>query len=147
MHWAWAACGYTFYEGNVLCFPVHFSFSRPFISTLVAASISHFLTAALEFPCFSSEQNGSPLFFISRSSSLSVVLVNVDIGDKFSRKKDSALLLFNFSLQKSRRPCVLPPKHAGAWNAKFILAYMKGWTYVGCRKDDFVRTNIFSMHR
>ena len=42
---------YTFYGGNVVCVPVHF-FSLPLIFTLVAASISHFLTSAIKFSCF-----------------------------------------------------------------------------------------------
>ena len=37
---------YAFYGGNV-CVPVHSVFSLPLIFTLVAASISHFLTAAI----------------------------------------------------------------------------------------------------
>ena len=39
---------YTFYGGNVVCVPVHFV-SLPLIFTLVAASNSHFLTAAIKF--------------------------------------------------------------------------------------------------
>ena len=46
-------------------------FSLPLILTLVVASISHFFTAAIKFPCFSSKK-WSSLFLISRSSSLSV---------------------------------------------------------------------------
>ena len=46
-------------------------FSLPLIFTLVAASISHFLTAATKFSCCSSNKKMSPLFFISRSRSLS----------------------------------------------------------------------------
>ena len=37
---------------------------------LVAASISHFVTAATKFSCCSSNKKMSPLFFISRSRSL-----------------------------------------------------------------------------
>ena len=39
--------------------------------TLVAASISHFVTAATKFSCSPSNKKMSPLFFISRSKSLS----------------------------------------------------------------------------
>ena len=42
-------------EENV-CVPVHSVFSLPLIFTLVAASISHFLTAAIEISCFSSSE-------------------------------------------------------------------------------------------
>ena len=41
------------------------------VFTLVNASISHFLTAATNVPCCSSNKKMSPLFLISRSSSLS----------------------------------------------------------------------------
>ena len=43
---------------NVLaCVPVPFLiFSLPLILTLLAASISHFLTAAMKFSCFSSHE-------------------------------------------------------------------------------------------
>ena len=37
---------------------VHFFFSLTFIFTLVAASISHILTAAINFSCFSSNKTG-----------------------------------------------------------------------------------------
>ena len=42
-----------------------------FLLALVAASISHFVTAATKFSCCSSNKKMSPLFFISRSRSLS----------------------------------------------------------------------------
>ena len=57
-------------------------FSKPLMInfTLVAASISHFLTAAIKFSCFSySQRDWSPLCFISRSSFFSVIHINVDI--------------------------------------------------------------------
>ena len=40
-----------------------------FLLALVAASISHFVTAATKFPCCSSDKKISPLFFIARSRS------------------------------------------------------------------------------
>ena len=39
----------AFYGGNVVCVTVHLFFSLSLIFTLVAASISHFLTAAIKF--------------------------------------------------------------------------------------------------
>ena len=45
--------------------------ARFFHLALVAASISHFVTAATKFSCCSSNKKMSPLFFISRSRSLS----------------------------------------------------------------------------
>ena len=53
-----------------------------------AATISHFLTAAMKFPCFSSNEIRLP-------SSFSVVHVRVNINNKV--EKDTTLLLF-FSL-------------------------------------------------
>ena len=53
-------------------FFVHFFFTAAhFHLALVAASISHFVTAVTKFSCCSSNKKMSPLFFISRSRSLS----------------------------------------------------------------------------
>ena len=63
---------YTFFGGNVVRVLVHFFFTAAhFHLALVAASISHFVTAATKFSCCSSNKKMSPLFFISRSRSLS----------------------------------------------------------------------------
>ena len=48
-------------------------FSLPPIFTLVAASISHFLTAAIKLSCYSSNEIGLICFFISGCSSFSVL--------------------------------------------------------------------------
>ena len=40
----------------MVCVPDHFFFSLQLIFTLVAASISHFLTAAIKSSCFSSTE-------------------------------------------------------------------------------------------
>ena len=70
---------YTFYGGSVVSVPVRFSFLLPLIFTLLVASISHFLTAAKNFSCFSrSNEIG---FF-----SFAVIDVNVDIKINFSGK-------------------------------------------------------------
>ena len=55
---------------------VRFCFSLPLIFTLLAASISHCLTAALNFHVFL-PTNSSLLFSITRSSSFSVIHVSV----------------------------------------------------------------------
>ena len=63
---------YTSYGGNVVRVLVHLFFTAThFHLALVAASISHFVTAATKFSCCSSNKKMSPLFFISRSRSLS----------------------------------------------------------------------------
>ena len=55
-----------------VCVLVHFFFTvAHFHLALVASSISHFVTAATKFSCCSSNKKMSPLFFISRSKSLS----------------------------------------------------------------------------
>ena len=61
-------------------------FSLPLIFTLVAASIFYFLTTAIKFSCFSSYEIGLCLFFISRSSSFSVIHVNVKIKNKSNER-------------------------------------------------------------
>ena len=66
---------------------VRFYFSLPLIFALLAASISHFLTAALNFHVFFFQRNSSPLFSITRSSSFSVILVSVNI--KNNAEKDT----------------------------------------------------------
>ena len=63
---------YTFLGGNVVRVLVHVFFTAAhFHFALVAASISHFVTAATKFSCVSSNKKMSPFFFISRSRSLS----------------------------------------------------------------------------
>ena len=54
-----------------------FNFSLPLIFTLLVASISHCLTAALNFMFFFL-QNSSLLFSITRCSSFSVIHVSVN---------------------------------------------------------------------
>ena len=62
---------YTFYGGNVVRVLVHFFFTAAHFHLALVASISHFVTAATKFSCCSSNKKMSPLFFISRSRSLS----------------------------------------------------------------------------
>ena len=62
---------YTFCGANVVCVPVAY-FSLPLIFTLVAASISHFLTAAIEFSRYSSSKIGL-LCFLSLALALSLL--------------------------------------------------------------------------
>ena len=51
-------------------------FLLPLIFTLVAASISHFLTATIKFSCYSSTKLVFFAFFISGSSSFTVIHAN-----------------------------------------------------------------------
>ena len=63
LHVVWGKCH--------TCSRSLFFHCRYFHFALVAASISHFVTAATKFSCCSSNKNMSPLFYISRSSPLS----------------------------------------------------------------------------
>ena len=55
---------YTFFGGNVVRVLVHFFFTAVhFHLALVAASISHFVTADTKFSCSSSNNKMSPLSF------------------------------------------------------------------------------------
>ena len=82
---------YVLTQYFVSCVHVGFYFSLPLIFALLTASISHFLTAALNFHVFL-PTNSSPLFSITRSSSFSVIHVSVYI--KNNAEKDKTLLLF-----------------------------------------------------
>ena len=61
-------------------------FSPPLIFTLVAASISPFSHRRYKIFMFFFQRNWSPLFFISRSNSSSVVHVNVGIEIKLKER-------------------------------------------------------------
>ena len=98
----------------------------PLIFTLLATNIPHFLTAAiLKIWMLFLQRNSSPFFFISRSSSFSVIYVSVEI--KFNQKKNIGIVVV-FSLLKSEWPCDLPPKRTGAWMRKCRLSFMGGRT-------------------
>ena len=56
---------YKFCEGHVVCLPFTLFFSLPLIFTLVAVSISHFLTVDIKFSCFSSTEIRLLCFFTS----------------------------------------------------------------------------------
>ena len=55
---------------------------------LGAASISHFLTATVKFSHYSYDEIGLLCFLISRSSSFSVIHINVDIETKWKERID-----------------------------------------------------------
>ena len=108
-------------------------FSLPLIFTLVAASISHFLTATIKFSCYSSNEIGL-LCFLPLAPALSLKTL------KLSRKKESALLLLFFISKSPGGYAMYRPNARVLEMYNFTQAYMKGWTYV---RTYFVRT-IFS---
>ena len=87
---------------SVFSVHVRFYFSPPLIFTSPAASISHFLTAAMFF----SLRNSSPLFSITCSRSFSVIHVSVNITN--NAEKDKTLLLLFFFFLKVRAAMLKP---------------------------------------
>ena len=69
-------------------------FSLPLIFTLVAEGIFHFLTTAIKFSRFSSNEIGLCLFFIARCSSFSVIRVNVKIKNKSKERIGFVVVVF-----------------------------------------------------
>ena len=113
--------------------------------TLVAASISHFLTAAIKFSCYSLNEIDILCFLSSGSSSFSVIHAEVDF--RIKSKERIGFVVVVFYLWKSRWLRDLLPKRAGTcstWNAKFHPGLHEG---VDVRTDDFLRTKSFWMHR
>ena len=104
---------YTFYGGIAVCaYPIlcllnsflYFLysfcllyFSLPLIFTLLTASISYCLTAALNFHVLIFLQNSSLLFSITCSTRSSFSVIHVSATIKNNVKKDTTLLLFFLS--------------------------------------------------
>ena len=131
---------YKFYGGNVVCVAVPV-FSLPLIFALVAASISHFLTAAITFSPYSSNKIGL-LCFLSLTLALSLLSTSMQTL-KLTRKKESVLLLLFYYLLKSGLLYDLPPKREGSWSTKFHPGLHEG---VDVRTDHFARTKISWIH-
>ena len=102
---------------NVFLFAI-FSLPPWLFFILVAASISHFHTTAIKFPCNPSKVIGLLCFFISRSSSLSVIHVKADIRIK-SKKRVGFVGVVFYHWNSVWLLSALTPKGAGTWNAKF----------------------------
>ena len=117
---------YTFYGGTVVCVPVPF-FSLPLTFTLVAASTSHFLTAAINFHVIlPTNRNWSPfnnLFFIFCPSSFFVIYINVDIKIKL---KERISFVVVFLPLKAWVATQFITKTSGTWNAKFYPSLHEG---------------------
>ena len=75
------------------------------------------------------QRNWSPLFFISRSSSFSVIHVNVEINKAKSKEKSALLLFFISNFRVAMR---FNTETRVYLKCKFHSAYMKG---VDVRRD------------
>ena len=87
---------YVLTRDFVSCFHVFFSFSLPLNFILLAASISHFLTAAMKFSCFSSIEIRLLCF---RSLALALPGFHVSVNIKNNVEKDTTLFFFSLSLK------------------------------------------------
>ena len=95
--------------------------SLPLIFTLGAASISHFLTAAIKFSCYSYDEIGL-LCFLSLASSFSVIHVSLDI--KIKSKEPIGFVVVIFSLKVR---VAMHRRNARVFEMQnFNPAYMKG---------------------
>ena len=74
--------GYSFMEETSHLFLFIFCHCCSFSCTLVATSISYFPTATTKFSCCSSNKKMSPLFFSSRSRSLSPLKPGCHMSEK-----------------------------------------------------------------
>ena len=120
-------------------------FSLPLKFTLVAASISHFLTTAIKLSCYSTNKIGL-LCFLSLALALSLLSTSMKTLE-LSRKKESASLLL-FFISKSPGGYEIYRRNARVPEMQnFTPAYMKGCTYVRTRTDNFLRTKFSWMHR
>ena len=132
---------YTFYGGNVVRVLVHFFFtsahfhlalvaasishfffftSAHFHLALEAASISHFVTATTKFSCCSSNKKMSPLFFSSRSRSLSPLKPGFHMSEKsqtfgdFAFCRPSQILPIYRIIARSQSQ-ILERRHVSLW--------------------------------
>ena len=108
---------YVLTQYFVSCVHFRFYFSLPLIFTLLATSISHYLTATLNFHVFFLQS--SPLLFsITRSSSFFVIHMNVNM--KNSIKKDTTFLCFFFLKSRRTGPCDFFPNKTLSCNSVAI---------------------------
>ena len=70
-------------------------FSLPLIFTLVADSISHLLTAALKFSCYSSNEIDLLCFFLALALAFSVIHAKVDPKIKSKEIINFVVVLFH----------------------------------------------------
>ena len=118
----WNSTWNAFYRG-IVCVPGRPFLSLPLIFILVAASISHFLTAAIKLSCFSSNENGL-LCFLSLALALSLLSTLIWIL-KFSRKKTG--LCCCFFLSKNPGGHAIYRRNARVLEMRKFLAGLHDW--------------------
>ena len=112
--------------------------SLPLIFTLGAASISHFLTAAIKFSCYSYDEIGL-LCFLSLASSFSVIHVSLDIEIKSKERIGFVVVIFPLKVRVA-----MHRRNARVFEMQnFNPAYMKEWTYVRAPYGRFCRNQNF----
>ena len=119
---------YTFFfGGNFECAPVHcFCRCRSF-SPWWQLAFPLFLTTALKFLCFSSNEIGF-LWFLSFAIALCLLSTSMQTL-KFSRKKESAFVVVVF-ISKIPGSYAIYRRNEGMLQMQnFIPAYMNQWTY------------------
>ena len=101
-------------------------FSMPLIFILLANSISHFLTASINFSSFNFfQQNSSPLFLITRSCSFSVIHMSRSSQRIFWKKiKDFQVLLFYNSMKHEVKTFKMH-----SWSGICLLQYLFSLRY------------------
>ena len=102
-------------------------FSLALIFTLEAASMCHFLSASIKFSCFPSNEirHLCVLSFALALSSVNHLSVDIRIQSKKKKKTYSDLLSFFLSKSLGGH-AIYRQKRAGARNANFLPALMKG---------------------
>ena len=89
------------------------------------------------------QRNRSPLFFFSRFSSFSVqIRVNVDVKIKSKERIGFVFIYHTKSLGGYANSPIYRRNGQALKMQNYTPAYMKGWTYVRRRTDDFLRTKI-----
>ena len=120
---------YVLTQYFVSCVHVRFSFSLLLIFTLLAASISYFLSAPLNFHVF------LPTKFVSFVFNNSLQLFPVSVNIKKDVEKDMTLLFFSF--QKPGQPCdFLPNKTFSCiWVARPVDGVILHWYACGADRQ------------
>ena len=105
----------------------------------MAPSISHFLTITIKLSCYSSTKLVLFAFFISGSSSFSVIHVNLDF--KIESKERIGFVIVVFFISKSPGGYAIYCR-----NARVLEMHTGLHKRVDVPKDDFLRTKISCVH-